>query len=140
VAYRLVKFPVGLVQQNPTTEALVVPTTAQVYLADHTTLATIYADANGTLLTNSPSVPHGVTPDTAGIDTVGNLVFCADPTLSYSVLFNGTYLPVPTLPIHPKDITDRWDGTIPDPLGDRAYALAAIQTAISSGSSTAVFG
>jgi hypothetical protein len=125
VAYRIVKFGIGLVEQDivSSSDRLLVPTAAQVYLDDHTTVATIFADGAGTPLTNTPSVPHGVTPDTTGgIDTVGNLVFWADPTKGYSALFNGTFLPVPTLPMHPADFTDHVDGTNPDPHGDREYA------------------
>lgn len=121
MTYRLVKMQYGLIQQNPTTEALVVPTTAQLYLSDNATLASIY-NANGTALTNSPSVPHGVTIGTGGIDTLGNLVWWADPTHDYSVLFNGQYLPVPTTWVHHEDFTDHVDGTDADPHGDRANA------------------
>lgn len=122
MTYRLVKFSIGLVMQDPSTKALIPPTAAQVYLTDHTTVATIASDEAGTALTNTPSVPTGVTPDTAGIDTTGNLTFWADPTLGYSVLVNSVFLPVPTLPINPSDFTDHVDGTDADPHGDRAYA------------------
>lgn len=139
MAYRLVKIQYGLVQQDSTTKNLVVPTTAQVYLSDNVTLATVYADTNRTLLTNSPSVPHGVTTGSAGIDTIGNLVFWADPTHDYAVLFNGNYEPIPTTWVHHADFTDHVDGTVPDPHGTRAWVLANFQT---SGSTTtnAVWG
>jgi hypothetical protein len=43
VAYRKVRIVLGLVAQNPTTKDLVVPSAAQVYLSNKTTVATIYS-------------------------------------------------------------------------------------------------
>lgn len=122
LGYRKVKFQAGLIEQNPTTKDLILPTGAQVYLSDKTTVATIYADETGTALTNSPSVPTGVADGAPGIDAIGNLVFFGDPTQDYSVLVNGHFLPIQTTWVHHADVTDHLDGTDADPHNDRAYA------------------
>lgn len=128
MTYRLVKIQVGLVSQNPTSKDLVVVSAAQVYLDDKVTLATVYSDTTGTVLTNSPSVPTGVADGAPGVDAQGNLVYYGDPTKDYAYLVNGHFLPERTTSIHHADFTDHVDGTVTDPHGDRAYALGLNNT------------
>jgi hypothetical protein len=137
VSYRKVRIVMGLVAQDATTKALVVPSGAQIYNSDKTTVSTIYSNVTGSALTNSPGVPTGVTPGTAGLDTYGNLVFYGDVGLDYFALVNGVFVPLPVTGIHGTDFTDRFDGTIPDPLGDRAWAL---DTFITQGDTTTLQG
>jgi hypothetical protein len=138
VAYRKVRIVLGLVAQNPTTKDLVIPTAAQIYLADKTTVATIYSNVTGTALTNSPGVPTGVAVGTAGLDIYGNLVFYGDVGTDYYALVNSVFVPMPVTGIHGTDFTNHADGTVTDPHGDRAWALATFST--SNNNTTAVFG
>lgn len=140
MAYRKVRVSQALVSQNPTTEALVVPTSAAVYLANSATLATLYSNTTGSALANP--VPTGVTPGptAVGLDTAGNLIVYVDIPGDYDVLSNGVKVPLSTPPMHNHDQTDHVDGTNTDPHGDRAWALATFQTQASGNTTTAVFG
>ena len=122
VAYRKVRIVMGLVAQDPSTKALTVPTGAQIYLSDKTTVATIYSNTTGTALTNSPSVPTGVTVGNPGLDGYGNLLFYGDVGTDYFALVNSVFVPLPVTGIHGSDFTNHVDGTVSDPHGDRAYA------------------
>jgi hypothetical protein len=137
MAYRKVRIVLGLVAQNPTTKDLVVPSAAQVYLSNKTTVATIYSDTTGTALTNSPGVPTGVTVGTPGLDVYGNLVFYGDVGVDYYALVNSVFVPLPVTGIHGTDFTEHTDGTVPDPHGTRAWALAEF---ISQGDTTTLTG
>jgi hypothetical protein len=121
---RKVRIVMGIVAQDGTTKALVVPAAAQVYLADKTTVATIYSDEDGTALTNTPGVPTGVTVGTAGLDTYGNLLFYGDDGIDYFALVNTVFVPLPVTGVHGADFTDHLGltGAVTDPHGDRAYA------------------
>jgi hypothetical protein len=140
VAYRLVRVVQALVSQDNTTKNLVVVSGATVYLADGVTTATVYSDATGTAMSNP--VPTGVTPGptAAGIDTAGNFNAWVDPTLDYALLVNGIKVPLQTSSVHHKDVTDHFDGTVSDPHGDRAWALATFTTGGGGSTGEAVFG
>lgn len=124
VSYRKVRIVMGLVAQDPSTKALIVPTAAQIYLSDKTTVASIYSNSTGTALTNAPSVPTGVAVGTAGMDIYGNLLFYGDVGVDYFALVNSVFVPLPVTGIHGTDFTDHTGttGSNPDPHNDRAYA------------------
>jgi hypothetical protein len=113
-----------LESQDPTTKALTFPTSAQIYLSDKSTVATIYSNTTGTALTNSPGIPTGVATGAPGLDAYGNIVFYGDPGTDYFALVSSLFLPVPVTGIHGTDFTDHLGitGSVADPHGDRAYA------------------
>lgn len=121
---RKVRIVLGLIVQDPSTKNLVVPTAAQVYNSDKSTVSTIYSNTTGTALTNSPSVPTGVTSGTPGLDIYGNLLFYGDDGLDYFVLVNTVFVPCPVTGIHGTDFTDHigTTGSVTDPHGSQAYA------------------
>lgn len=121
---RKVRIVMGLVEQDPSTKALVVPAGAQIYNSDKTTVSTIYSDTSGTALANP--VPTGVAVGAAGLDTYGNLIIYGDDGTDYFALVNSVFVPLPVTGIHGADFTDHVGvtGAVADPHGDRADAAA----------------
>lgn len=124
MTYRKVRVAQGLIGQDGTTKLLVTPSSAAVYLAGTSTLATLYSNTTGTALANP--VPTAVTPGSSavGLTTDGNLIVYVDVPGDYEILAAGVRIPLSTPPVHNHDYTDHVDGTTADPHGDRAWASA----------------
>lgn len=90
---------------------------ATIYLAGTSTLATVYADETGTAMTNP--LPVGVSVGAGGIDTAGNVRFTAQPA-KYDILLPGGIRVRADVSVDPADIGAHFDD--PDAHGGRTYA------------------
>lgn len=89
--------PIALWQRNPSTGAITIPATINVYAVGTTTRATLYTDdSRGSTAPNNP-VSTGVAVNLAGVDTQGNLIFYAEAD-DYDVVADGQRQTVRAIP------------------------------------------
>jgi len=89
---------------------------AAVYEADKTTLATVYSDLAATAMTNP--LPTGQSPTLLGVDTGGNVGYAAAPG-TYWLLINGSLWFQTTIEVVPEDVTGHFND--PDGHGLKTY-------------------